>query len=113
MANIAPSTKKIHVEFFYEARGFQTFEVPSNYVISNGSQSDAYHELMTNFMSNVDMCLEHEPIDIYECGGSKGVFKRFGDFIESNNEQLQVVDFELIELINELEEENEDEDEDF
>jgi hypothetical protein len=113
MANIAPNTKKIHVEFFYEARGFQTFDVPLNYVISSSSQSDAYHELMTNFISNVDMYLEHGPVDIYECGGSKGVFKRFGDFIESNNEQLQVVDFELVGLINELKEEKEDEDEDF
>jgi hypothetical protein len=113
MANITPNTKKIHVEFFYEARGFQTFDVPLNYVISSSSQSDAYHELMTNFISNVDMYLEHGPVDIYECGGSKGVFKRFGDFIESNNEQLQVVDFELVGLINDLKEETEDEDEDF
>lgn len=113
MSNIAPSTKKIHVEFFYEARGFQTFEVPIDYMVTSDSRSEAYYSLLTTFPSNLDSCVELQPIDIYECGGSKGVFKRFGDFIESNNEQLQVVDFELIELINELEEENEDEDEDF
>lgn len=110
MANTAPSTKKIHVEFFYEARGFQTFEVPADYEITTGSKKDAYHDLLINFNSNIDSCVVHEPIEIYECGGSKGVFKSFGDFIESNNEQLHVVDFELIDLINELKEENDEDD---
>jgi hypothetical protein len=112
MANTAQKTKKIHVEFFYEARGFQSFEVPVDYNIDSGCQNDAYHDLLMNFESNMDTCVVCEPIDILESGGSKGTFKSFGDFIESNNGQLHVIDFEFIELMNELER-DEDDDEEF
>ena len=86
-------SKKIIVEFYYEVRGFQTFEVPTDYEVSEVNPNDAYDTLLYQFGLEED-CIKCNPIDVNQYGGGKGMFKGFGDIIEVD-EEVNVVDFEF------------------
>ena len=86
-------SKKIIVEFYYEVRGFQTFEVPNDYEVSEVNPNDAYDTLLYQFGLEED-CIKCKPIDVNQYGGGKGMFKGFGDIIEID-EEVNVVDFEF------------------
>ena len=87
--------KKVIVEFYFETRGYQVFEVPLDYEIDEATPYEAYNNLF-DLYGHKDGCIKCVPISPERFGNGLGSFSYFGDIIQLNpNDNLHIVDFEF------------------
>jgi hypothetical protein len=87
--------KKVIVEFYFETRGYQVFEVPLDYEIDEATPNEAYNNLF-DLYGHKDGCIKCVPINPERFGNGLGGFSYFGDIVQLNpNDNLHIVDFEF------------------